>query len=40
MAEGGCAVNCRYCFRRHFPYDENQEIKKLAAGIILDCSAF
>lgn len=21
---GGCAVNCRYCFRRHFPYDDNQ----------------
>lgn len=21
---GGCAVNCRYCFRRHFPYAENQ----------------
>ncbi|TWT96777.1 L-lysine 2,3-aminomutase [Botrimarina colliarenosi] len=20
MAAGGCAVNCRYCFRRHFPY--------------------
>ncbi|RTE85681.1 MULTISPECIES: EF-P beta-lysylation protein EpmB [Gammaproteobacteria] len=20
---GGCAVNCRYCFRRHFPYEEN-----------------
>lgn len=20
---GGCAVNCRYCFRRHFPYAEN-----------------
>jgi EF-P beta-lysylation protein EpmB len=20
---GRCAVNCRYCFRRHFPYDEN-----------------
>jgi EF-P beta-lysylation protein EpmB len=19
----GCAVNCRYCFRRHFPYQEN-----------------
>lgn len=19
----GCAVNCRYCFRRHFPYSEN-----------------
>lgn len=20
---GSCAVNCRYCFRRHFPYQEN-----------------
>lgn len=20
---GTCAINCRYCFRRHFPYDEN-----------------
>lgn len=20
---GACAVNCRYCFRRHFPYNEN-----------------
>src|SRR3990167_3700086 len=20
---GVCAVNCRYCFRRHFPYEEN-----------------
>ena len=20
----GCAVNCRYCFRRHFPYQENR----------------
>ncbi|MEC9076467.1 MAG: EF-P beta-lysylation protein EpmB [Pseudomonadota bacterium] len=19
---GGCAINCRYCFRRHFPYQE------------------
>jgi L-lysine 2,3-aminomutase len=22
MAHGGCAVHCRYCFRRHFPYAE------------------
>ena len=22
IATGGCAVNCRYCFRRHFPYAE------------------
>ncbi|NGP52915.1 EF-P beta-lysylation protein EpmB [Thioalkalivibrio sp. XN8] len=21
MTTGGCAVNCRYCFRREFPYD-------------------
>lgn len=20
---GGCAIHCRYCFRRHFPYAEN-----------------
>jgi len=20
---GNCAINCRYCFRKHFPYDEN-----------------
>lgn len=23
MVRGGCAVNCRYCFRRHFPYQEH-----------------
>lgn len=23
MFRTGCAVNCRYCFRRHFPYNEN-----------------
>lgn len=20
---GGCAINCRYCFRRHFPYEQH-----------------
>ena len=24
IVSGGCAVNCRYCFRRHFPYNDNQ----------------
>jgi EF-P beta-lysylation protein EpmB len=24
----GCAVNCRYCFRRHFPYADNAVNKK------------
>lgn len=23
VLSGACAVHCRYCFRRHFPYDEN-----------------
>ena len=24
IMSSGCAVNCRYCFRRHFPYSENR----------------
>ena len=28
MLKTGCAVNCRYCFRRHFPYQENQLNKR------------
>ena len=24
VATGACAIHCRYCFRRHFPYDEGQ----------------
>ena len=24
ILSGACAINCRYCFRRHFPYAENQ----------------
>jgi len=24
IVTGACAVNCRYCFRRHFPYSEQQ----------------
>ncbi|WP_110688017.1 EF-P beta-lysylation protein EpmB [Salinicola aestuarinus] len=23
IASPACAINCRYCFRRHFPYDDN-----------------
>lgn len=25
---GACAINCRYCFRRHFPYSENNPGKQ------------
>lgn len=28
LVKGGCAVNCRYCFRRHFPYEDNQGNKR------------
>ncbi|MBX2808099.1 MAG: EF-P beta-lysylation protein EpmB [Cellvibrionaceae bacterium] len=24
LVNGHCAVNCRYCFRRHFPYQDNK----------------
>jgi EF-P beta-lysylation protein EpmB len=27
IVKGGCAINCRYCFRRHFPYQENKGTK-------------
>lgn len=25
VTTGACAVHCRYCFRRHFPYEEHRE---------------
>lgn len=24
VLSGGCAINCRYCFRRHFPYPDHR----------------
>lgn len=24
LASGTCAINCRFCFRRHFPYDQHK----------------
>lgn len=24
IVSGSCAINCRYCFRRHFPYQDNK----------------
>jgi EF-P beta-lysylation protein EpmB len=35
VATGACAVNCRYCFRRHFPY-EQQNASRDAFGPALD----
>ena len=28
IVSGGCAVHCRYCFRRHFPYNQNQNSRQ------------
>lgn len=28
IVSSGCAVNCRYCFRRHFPYSDNQNSRR------------
>ncbi len=27
IVKSGCAINCRYCFRRHFPYQDNSPNK-------------
>ncbi|MDM7861706.1 EF-P beta-lysylation protein EpmB [Alteromonas sp. ASW11-36] len=40
IVRGGCAVNCRYCFRRHFPYADNspniQQLQNNLAAIAAD----
>ena len=28
VATGSCAIHCRYCFRRHFPYEQNRHSTK------------
>jgi EF-P beta-lysylation protein EpmB len=28
IVSGGCAINCRYCFRRHFPYADNRNSRE------------
>jgi L-lysine 2,3-aminomutase len=28
IVSSGCAINCRYCFRRHFPYSENHNSRQ------------
>jgi len=30
----GCAVNCRYCFRRHFPYQDNNLNKQQFSEVL------
>ena len=35
ITTGACAIHCRYCFRRHYPYDENSSLKHLSDAINL-----
>lgn len=28
VISGGCAIHCRYCFRRHFPYEQNNPSRR------------
>jgi EF-P beta-lysylation protein EpmB len=34
IATGACAVHCRYCFRRHFPYGEAQASRDLGRAAL------
>lgn len=34
ITSGSCAINCRYCFRRHFPYEDNRLSEENLKAII------
>ncbi len=34
LLTGACAIHCRYCFRRHFPYGENSAQLDRAVGAV------
>jgi len=34
VLSGSCAIHCRYCFRRHFPYDDFQIDKEAWKNIL------
>lgn len=39
MVTGQCAINCRYCFRRHFPYQEHRLSPAQRAEVIRTLAA-
>jgi EF-P beta-lysylation protein EpmB len=39
VATGSCAVNCRYCFRRHFPYADETAARDGWAGAVASIAA-
>ncbi len=34
IVKSGCAINCRYCFRRHFPYQDNNLTKSRLNNVV------
>ncbi len=34
IVKSACAINCRYCFRRHFPYEDNSPNKRRWQGAL------
>ncbi|MFP3028861.1 MAG: EF-P beta-lysylation protein EpmB [Arsenophonus sp.] len=34
LVKGSCAVNCRYCFRRYFPYEKNKGNKQNLKAVL------
>ena len=38
ITTGICAIHCRYCFRRHFPYPERQDFQPALAYLAEDTS--
>lgn len=39
IATGACAVNCRYCFRRHFPYGETRASRNRWRSLLEELAA-
>ncbi len=39
ITTSGCAINCRYCFRRHFPYAEHRDLKHTQALAAISADA-
>ena len=39
IATGACAVNCRYCFRRHFPYGETRASRNHWRAMLAELAA-
>lgn len=39
VATGACAINCRYCFRREFPYSEAQLSRRREAEVLAHVAA-